>query len=242
MSTHAADGQPARKPWWKNEGPLRLIAVIIAALTLIATVAQCQGNNTRQQPEVAPAITTSHVTSATPATSSSQESSSMQPTTPSTSATPVATPSAAPSRQEITLAQAVGEERCKWPGNTGYSWRPEQIQLAGQLYSNGIACKVSRQPQSGYVDFLRPDWANRLQIVAGVSDDSENTTYQVQVTVEDAVTNEILLSEVTSLNNPVIQEVEVTDRLRLRVRGTVVAREEASSGNSQFGFAGEWLP
>lgn len=149
--------------------------------------------------------------------------------------------SALPSRQELVPKDSVGKENCKWPGNTGNHWRSEAALLRGDVYSNAMVCNLIKEGQSGWVDFLRPDWAEVLEISAGVTDDSPIDVHEARVRIEDSVTNEILYEGYASLGNPLQDDISVADRLRIRVRVTVVSEGSSSPQSGRFGFAGEWL-
>lgn len=211
---------------WKNR--LRIPGVVLLVIVVVLIAAQAMLSEWAVAPNPA---TPAGAISASAATTTSgsahlEASSSVTPTAGST----VPQTPASPVRQELLLKDAV-EKECSL-------WDQDPIAIAGESYDDGISTSFYRPGDSCWVDFLRPHWAQILEISAGVLDNSPSAAHQIQVTILDSVTNEIVLEEAVSLGQPIGESLYIADRLRIRIRMTVVNGPDFDKGT--FGFSGEW--
>lgn len=149
-----------------------------------------------------------------------------QPKDPSTSAhSPENTRGFTP--KEMDLKDAVSEEWCRWPGNTGYDWKSlrrlsqdHPVIVAGTTQSRGVACNMRRNEASGYIDFTVPQGASFLDVTAGQMDNSELTSGTVTFEVIDTVSNEVLESTTLPFGKSESFKIPVNDLIRIRLKVT----------------------
>ncbi|WP_026927395.1 hypothetical protein [Granulicoccus phenolivorans] len=101
------------------------------------------------------------------------------------------------------------------------------------------ACRPYRASQEGWLDFMRPDWASTLQLVAGVSEDGQSPQVAMRVVVEDAFTGDALQQADASGGKPATLAIPVSSN-RVRIRLILTTDAPKGSGAPTIGLSGEW--
>lgn len=228
---------------WRNAPNGKRIGFVVGLLGAVAaviTIFTFMTNKTLPEvvaPPAPSASSSSPIDTPIPAPSSASPPASGI-VTPSVDAT--AHTKADPTREGLLLDDAVGLEKCDRGNLSGPAWETQPLIFNEIKYKNGIGCQIYGA-QAGSVDFLRPSWAGKLWIVAGVPDDSRDSTPQIEVTISNVVSGELLHEQEVRIGEPVIAELAVRDHMRVRVSMKVVADSKYLRLNDGlFGFAGEW--
>lgn len=230
---------------WRNAPNGQRIGFAVGLLSLIAaviTIFTFMTNKTLPEVVAQPAPSASssspiYTPTPTPSSASAPESGIVTPSVKAASQT-----KADPTREGLLLEDAVGLEKCDQGNISGPPWEAQPMIFNEIKYKNGIGCKLYGA-QAGTVDFLRPSWAGRLWITAGVPDDSRDSTPQIEVTISNVVSGEVLHEQEVRIGEPVIAELAVTDHMRVRVSMKVMTEDKYLRLNGGlFGFTGEWRP
>lgn len=147
-----------------------------------------------------------------------------------------------PRTEVLDLRDGVADQSCKWVNNTGYSFRSTTVTPFNTVdYGSGMGCQIVRGDAVGWVDFLRPEWASRLQIVAGVPDDSPNSDVRVEVVVTSVANGVVLARQESRLGNPLNVDLNVSGQSRVRVEVRGLGAPVGLSPTGAFAFAGKWV-
>lgn len=198
-----------------------LLAGVAAVITVVIILFRGGGDSSPSSstPEPADATSTSEPVTERPKTTATSDESSTRdvPEPPSASTSPAQVPQW--QKRELTIENATETQRCKWQGNTGYSWDATSPIIGGQPYGWGFACPLRVEAASGYVDFLVPDGANILSVQVGL-DDRENCTSSVSFVAQNAFTGDPIKEETAQPGTATPLNVAMDDitKVRLLVR------------------------
>ncbi len=125
-------------------------------------------------------------------------------------------------------------ENCTNFSSSGGQWHAKPVKLAGEEYVHAFSCvpyitdaTIANGRQSiGYVDFAVPDGAERLTGVAGIDDDSADTSMVVEFIVQSVPeSGEPLFAETLKFGDVAALDLDVSGQSRLRFQVEIVDTE-----------------
>lgn len=221
----SSGGKTTRDVRWElTKSWLWLPASILAAVVGAAIWAAIQAGPTASS------------TVSTPTELSSFESKAPEETpTPASETSP--TPEAAPifKPQPLTIDNALSYGRCRNSAMSGFYWTKEISPIAGVPYTAGVSCNLAYSNATGDLDFLVPQGASRLTVIAGQPDDAENTTMVVRFEVLDAVSGAALASYDLAFGQAQPIDIPVGGVARVTLRASVLSTVD--SPRDEMGMA-----
>lgn len=222
-----------RTPHWLTKEfflPL-LVGVLVGVIT---TLFSTYMRDDRDRPTPHTAFTTSIVTTQPPSIAPPLATATPTNNNPGTPASPPTTNDITPtpnSQQKNfkehapTLDNAAATEWCRWPGNTGYSWRrlestKNPATITQNHYRRGFFCNMLKNYASGYVDILVPKGASDFMVTSGQLDSSTMTDGSVVFEILNASTGQILESRTLRHSESVDFKVAVDGVIRIRLQVT----------------------